>query len=511
MNNQIRPKSIVLNPDDNVAIVVRAVAGGEPLEIRDITALADVPAGHKIAIVKIPVGEIIRKYGQIIGFASSDIEPGEHVHTHNCAMGDFERDYGFSEEAPITELVSMGDRLSFQGYRRANGTIGTRNYLAVLTSVNCSASVAKFISESMEKSGILESHPAIDGIIPVVHGTGCGMDSDGAGFENLTRTLSGYAEHPNLAGVLMVGLGCEVYQISRFMELNQLETTETFQVLNIQETGGTRKTVQRGIAMLEEMLPKAASARRQTIDASEITLALQCGGSDGYSGITANPALGHAVDLLVAQGGTAILSETPEIYGAEHLLTRRAASREIGEKLIGRINWWQDYMVRTGGRMDNNPSPGNKIGGITTILEKSLGATIKGGTSALNGVYQYGERVTARGLVFMDSPGYDPVSVTGQVASGANVICFTTGRGSVLGCKPVPSIKLATNTAMYSRMSDDMDINCGSIIDGDVSVQQMGQEILDYILAVSSGKPSKSEVLGFGGSEFVPWQIGAVM
>jgi altronate hydrolase len=408
-------------------------------------------------------------------------------------------------------MVPARDRLTFEGFRRANGKVGTRNYIGVLTSVNCSGSVARFIAENVERSGILERFPGVDGVLPFVHGTGCGMAADGDGYGNLSRTLWGYAGHANLAGALMVGLGCEVFQIPQFMERYGLKESDIFQVMTIQDNGGTRKTVERGVAMIEDMLPYAAAAKREKIDASEITLALQCGGSDGYSGITANPALGHAVDLLVAQGGTAILSETPEIYGAEHLLTRRAASREIGEKLVERIRWWEAYTARTGGEMDNNPSPGNKAGGLTTILEKSLGAAAKGGTTALNGVYLYAEPVTAKGLVFMDSPGYDPASITGQVASGANIVCFTTGRGSVFGYKPAPSIKLATNTPMYNRMSEDMDINCGTIVDGEATVQEKGREILDYVLAVASGAPSKSETLGFGGSEFVPWQIGAVM
>jgi altronate hydrolase len=511
VTNQSKPSSLTLNPTDNVAVAINGLAAGESLATGNVIVDTVIPAGHKIATVQIAAGDSITKYGQIIGFAKSDIAPGEHVHSHNCSMGDFDRDYAFGEGIPNTEMVAPADRLTFEGYRRPNGKVGTRNYIGVLTSVNCSASVARFIAESVEKSGVLDRYPTIDGILPIVHGTGCGMAGDGEGYDNLSRTLWGYAGHPNLAGALMVGLGCEVFQIPQFMEQNGLTRSETFQVMTIQESGGTRKTVERGVAMIEEMLPYVASQTRQTIDASEITLALQCGGSDGYSGITANPALGHAVDLLVAQGGTAILSETPEIYGAEHLLTRRAATREIGEKLVERIRWWENYTKRMGGEMDNNPSPGNKAGGLTTILEKSLGAAAKGGTTALNGVYLYAEQVTAKGFVFMDSPGYDPASVTGQVASGANMVCFSTGRGSVFGYKPAPSIKLATNTPMYNRMSEDMDINCGTIVDGETTVQDKGQEILDHVLNVASGAPSKSEALGFGGSEFVPWQIGAVM
>jgi altronate hydrolase len=308
----------------------------------------------------------------------------------------------------------------------------------------------------------------------------------------------------------MVGLGCEVMQIPDLVDDYGLKENEMFRTMTIQATGGTRKTIERGVAMIKEMLPDADKARREAVPASEIMLALQCGGSDGYSGITANPALGYAADLLVEQGGTAVLCETPEIYGAEHLLTRRAATREIGEKLVGIIKWWEDYTARNKGEMNNNPSPGNKAGGLTTILEKSLGAAAKGGTTTLRGVFHYAEPITTRGFVFMDSPGYDPVGVTGQVASGCNVICFTTGRGSAFGFKPSPSIKLATNNDTYVRQTEDMDINCGDILDG-VTIEAKGREILAKVIAVASGEKSKSEQFGYGDNEFVPWQVGAVM
>ena len=511
METTKKPCSIRLNKDDNVSVILDGVTKGTTIDKSNITTHDDIPSGHKVAMRPIRSGEPIRKYGQIIGFASQDIKPGAHVHVHNCAMGDFDRDYAYASDIPITNFIPTEKKRTFKGFRRPNGQVGTRNYLAVLTSVNCSASVARFITEKVEQSGILDNYPNIDGIVAITHSTGCGMSGDGEGYGNLSRTLWGYAGHPNLAGALMVGLGCEVFQIPQFMEINGLRESDTFRVMTIQETGGTKMTVDQGVEWIKEMLPHTSKEKREPICASEIILALQCGGSDGYSGITANPALGYAVDLLVAQGGTGILSETPEIYGAEHLLTRRAVSREVGEKLIERIKWWESYTARTGNKMDNNPSPGNKLGGLTTILEKSLGASAKGGTSALKGVYQYGEKITERGFVFMDSPGYDPCSVTGQVASGANIVCFTTGRGSVFGYKPAPSIKLSTNTKMYQRMKDDMDINCGSIIDGSSTVEAKGEEIFEYILSIASGQKSKSESLGMGGCEFIPWQIGAVM
>ncbi len=503
------PRVLRLHPEDNVVVSIDPILPGATVE--GLAAVSRVPKGHKMATRAIAEGEAVKKFGQIIGFAKVAIRPGEHVHEHNCGVHDFAREYHFAEAAQPEHVLPVEERLTFQGFRRQNGKVGTRNYLGILTSVNCSASVARFIADEFNRSGILDDYPNIDGVVPFVQGSGCGMAGRGSeGFEVMERTEWGYATHPNIAGALMVGLGCEVMQIPGLVEDYGLKENEMFRTMTIQATGGTRKTVDRGVEMLKEMLPKANEARRETVPVSEIMLALQCGGSDGYSGITANPALGKAADLLVEQGGTAVLCETPEIYGAEHLLTRRAATREIGEKLVGIIKWWEDYTARNKGEMNNNPSPGNKAGGLTTILEKSLGAAAKGGTTTLRGVYHYAEPIKTRGFVFMDSPGYDPVGVTGQVASGCNIICFTTGRGSAFGFKPAPSIKLATNNDTWQRQEEDMDINCGDILDG-VTIEAKGREILDKVIAVASGEESKSEALGYGDNEFVPWQIGAVM
>jgi arabinonate dehydratase len=502
------PRTVRLNAADNVVVAVDQIEKGAV--VSGVTALARVPKGHKMAILSIPPGNPVIKFGQIIGTAKTAVAPGDWLHEHNVGMAEFERDYAFASAAGPVEMVPAEARAAFQGFKRANGKSGTRNYIGILTSVNCSASVARFMTEAINRSGLLADYPNVDGVVSFVHGTGCGMASLGEGYDILKRTQWGYASNPNLAAVLLVGLGCEVFQIGRMKELYGISEGETFQTMTIQETGGTRKTIEAGVARIREMLPKVNSAKRQTIPASELVLALQCGGSDGYSGITANPALGAAADLLVRHGGTAILSETPEIYGAEHLLTRRAVSREVGEKLIDRIHWWEDYTKRNRGEMNNNPSPGNKAGGLTTILEKSLGAAAKGGTTPMTAVYEYAEPVRAKGFVFMDTPGYDPVSATGQVAGGANILCFTTGRGSAYGCKPTPSIKLATNSDIYRRMIDDMDINCGDILDG-VPIETKGKEIFDLMLRVASGERSKSEILGYGDNEFVPWQVGAVM
>src|SRR5215217_1711372 len=504
----VAPRIVRLSASDNLVVAVDLIEKGAA--VFGVTALARIPKGHKMAIAPIAVGAPVVKFGQVIGTAKVAVSPGDWLHEHNVGMAEFERDYAFATSATPVQMVDPADRATFQGFRRGNGRVGTRNYIGILTSVNCSASVARFMTEAVNRSGILADYPNVDGVVSFVHGTGCGMASVGEGFDILKRTQWGYASNPNLAAVLLVGLGCEVFQIGRMKELYGITESDSFQTMTIQESGGTRKTVQAGIEMIRPMLVEADQARRTTVPASELVLALQCGGSDGYSGITANPALGAAADLLVRQGGTAILSETPEIYGAEHLLTRRAVSREVGEKLVARIRWWEDYTRRNHGEMNNNPSPGNKAGGLTTILEKSLGASAKGGTTPLTEVYEYAEPVRAKGFVFMDTPGYDPVSATGQVAGGANILAFTTGRGSAYGCKPVPSIKLATNSDMYARMTEDMDINCGDIVEG-VSIEDKGQEIFDLLLRTASGERTKSEALGYGDNEFVPWQVGAVM
>ncbi|MFD2090007.1 UxaA family hydrolase [Blastococcus deserti] len=498
-----------LHPSDNVVVASRdleegAAAGG-------VTVRAAVPRGHKVAVAPIAAGEPVRKYNQIIGFATTAIQPGDHVHTHNVEFRAFERDYAFGADVVPTEMVPESERATFQGIVRADGKVATRNYIGILTSVNCSATTAKLIADQFRSPGLLDEFPNVDGVVALAHGAGCGMASSGEGFDVLQRTLTGYAEHPNFAGFLMLGLGCEVNQVASLAEKWQLDSTKLVQTMTIQEQGGTAATVRAGVAAIREMLPLANQVSRTTVPASELILGLNCGGSDAYSGITANPALGAAVDLLVRHGGTAVLGETPEIYGAEHLLTRRAVSQEVGDKLVDLIKWWEKYTADNGGSMDNNPSPGNKAGGLTTILEKSLGAVAKGGTTNLTDVYKYAEKVTAKGFTFMDTPGYDPVSVTGIVAGGATVMCFTTGRGSVLGCKPTPSLKLATNTEMYERMSGDMDLNCGVIMDGEASVQEVGARLFQLILDTASGRKTLSEELGFGQEEFVPWQLGAVM
>ncbi|MCH2077263.1 MAG: altronate dehydratase family protein [Rhodobacteraceae bacterium] len=498
-------ETLLLNPADNVRVArARLEAGTEA----DGVVLRDaIPPGHKFAREAVSQGAPLRKFAQVIGYASADIAPGDHVHTHNVDFRNVEGEYEFG-----TNLRSAPETApdTFMGYKRENGQVGTRNYIAIVTSVNCSATAARMIADHFTPE-VMANYPNVDGVVAFVHGTGCGMGGDGEGFEALQRVMWGYARHPNHAAVLLLGLGCEMNQVDWLLEAYGLKRGPTFEALNIQNMAGLRKTVEVGIRRIETMLPVANEAKREPCPVSALKVALQCGGSDGWSGITANPALGHACDLLAGQGATGVLAETPEIYGAEHLLAARAADQKTGEKLIDLIRWWEDYTARNKGSMDNNPSPGNKAGGLTTILEKSLGAAAKGGTSPLTAVYRYAEQVTAPGFTFMDTPGYDPASVTGQIAGGCQIVCFTTGRGSAFGSKPAPTIKIATNSEMARRMSEDMDVDAGRVLTEGISIEAMGREMYEMILRVASGEPSKSEAQGLGDYEFVPWQIGATM
>ena len=500
--------TIRLDPADNVVTATRTLEAGTAVD--DVVTTAIIPRNHKLASREIKAGEAVRKYAQVIGYATEVIVAGGHVHTHNVEFRNTEEDYEISTDLRPAVPVAEAARDSFMGYRRENGRVGTRNYIGILTSVNCSATAARMIASAFGPEEMAR-YRNVDGVVAFVHGTGCGMAGQGEGFEALQRVMWGYARNPNHGGVLMVGLGCEMNQIDWLLEAYGLKQGPLFKTMNIQDSMGLAKTVETGIAMVREMLPEVNKATRESCPASELMVALQCGGSDALSGVTANPALGYACDLLVAQGGTGVLAETPEIYGAEHLLIRRAIDDATGKRLIGLIDWWQDYTARNHGSMDNNPSPGNKKGGLTTILEKSLGAASKGGTTPLTGVFKYAEPVTARGFTFMDSPGYDPASVTGQIASGCNLVTFTTGRGSAFGSKPSPCIKIATNTEMYERLMSDMDINAGAMLTEGQSLEEKGREIYDMLLKVASGNPSKSEAQGLGDYEFVPWQIGATM
>lgn len=503
---------IRIHPNDDVVIARQQLLGGTRIDTEGLTVSGLVPPGHKIAVRAIAVGEPVRRYNQIIGTATQAIAPGQHVHTHNLAFSRFDR--GHTVGGDVRPVAYVDTPAMFEGIVRPDGRVATRNYIGVLTSVNCSATVARAVADHFRRDinpEALAAFPNVDGVVALTHGAGCATDSEGEGLYVLRRTLAGYARHANFAAVLVLGLGCETNQIQGLLAQEGLREGAKLVTFSIQDTGGTTKSVVRGIDAVRALLPEANDVRRQPVPASHLVVGLQCGGSDGYSGISANPALGAAVDLVVRHGGTAVLSETPEIYGGEHLLLQRAVSQAVADKLEARLRWWTDYCARHHAEMDNNPSAGNKAGGLTTILEKSLGAIAKGGTTPLVDVYEYAQPITARGFVYMDTPGYDPVSATGQVAGGANLICFTTGRGSAYGCAPSPSLKLATNSALWARQEEDMDINCGTVIDGSESVAQLGERIFQEMLATASGRKTKSEQHGYGQNEFVPWALGAVM
>lgn len=507
-------KVLQLAPGDDVGIALAPLAPGEPLGLAGLAAREAVPAGHKIALRNIAGGTDVRKYGWSIGRALGPISAGSHVHTHNLAFAASSRDSGNGNGTSNSSGQDLNPPAPahprfFDGYHRPDGRIGTRNHVGILTSVNCSASVARRIGAAFHE-GVMADYAHVDGVAALTHATGCGTAYSGDGVENLQRTLAGYARHPNFHAVVIIGLGCEVNQIDRLVSEMGLERSDRLRTYTIQDVGGTARAIEHGRGLVRELVEEANQARRAPAPVSAIRLGLQCGGSDAWSGVTANPALGVASDLLVAQGGTAILSETPEIYGAETLLLRRAISPDVAARLVERLEWWEDYVARNGASLDNNPSPGNKAGGLTTILEKSLGAVAKSGSTPLRAVYRYGETITEPGFVFMDSPGYDPCSATGQIAAGATMIAFTTGRGSVFGSKPAPCVKLASNAALAAHMDDDIDVDCSPVLTGE-TVAQAGARVFEEIIAVASGKPSKSEALGLGDEEFVPWQVGAYM
>jgi altronate hydrolase len=505
--------TVRLHPNDSVAIARGPLLPRTTLVDGDtvITVRKLIPPGHKVALHALPQGVAIYRYGQVIGFASTQIEPGDHVHTHNVEVhqGELDLDYAFASAVTPVEMVPEAERRTFMGYRRADGRVGTRNYVAILASVNCSSTATRRIADYFRDNPIMDQFPNVDGVVGFPTKGGCGAHYGSSYLGLLQRTMAGIVDHPNVGAYIILSLGCETNQPEDMIEATSLREGDPL-VITIQEDGGFEASVAAGIAAVERLLPEANKARREPVPVSEIVLALQCGGSDGWSGVTANPALGRAADEIVRHGGTVVLGETSEVYGGEHLLTRRAVTPEVGQKLVDKIHWWESYTSMFGTEIDNNPSPGNKLGGLTTIYEKSLGAIAKAGTTPMTDVVDYAERITTKGFVHMDTPGYDPVSATGQVAGGCNLICFTTGRGSAFGFKPAPSIKIATNSDLYRKQEPDMDINAGKMLDG-VSLDEMGLEIFEHIIAVASGEQTKSERQGIGEEEFNPWIIGATL
>lgn len=507
MHGTERARVLRLAPGDNLVVAPQPIRQGLVLDGYSITARHDTPQGHKIAIRPIQSGAPILKFETVIGYASQDIEPGDWLHSHNIRFDAVEKDYAFARDYVPTQILPPEQRAQFMGIRRANGRVGTRNYIGLFVTVNCSATVARKIGAYFDEER-MEAWPNVDGVIPFIHESGCGMELTGEPMDLLRRTLAGYIRHPNMAGALVLSLGCERNNLVQFFEEQGLAEGKMLKTITMQHVGGTARAIAEGKTAVREMLDLANKVTREPCSADHITIGMQCGGSDGLSGLSANPGLGAAADILVRNGGTAILSETPEIFGVEHLLTRRARSEDVGRKLVERMDWWLDYTRGRDTQINGVVSPGNQQGGLANVLEKSLGGARKSGSTGLMEVYRYAEAVTQKGLVFMDTPGFDPVSATGQIAGGANLICFTTGRGSCFGSYPAPTLKLASNTPMFLQMQDDMDINCGTVIDGDQTIEELGQKIFRHILDVASGTPSKSEALGIGEEEFSPWPIG---
>ena len=509
------PQFIILNSNDNVVTARRTLKSGLDVLLNGVSVelKQTVPGGHKVALTLVKTGQELIKYGQNIGFAKMDIEAGDWVHTHNVELKEVGRDYGYCEDfRALGSVQNAGD--TFQGFARAKARAGTRNYIGVISSVNCSATMSRYVADHFRTSNFQRDYLNVDGVVAFTHKGGCSYDPN-HGHEILQRVIAGIARHPNIGGYLLVGLGCEVNQITELVEaqkLDQLTEGEQAPVfLTIQQTGGVRKTIKSAIEAVEKMLPEVNAHQRTAQPVNKLTLAMNCGGSDSNSGVSANPALGVASDELIRRGASSVFGETTEIYGAEHLLTRRAVTREVGEKLISQIRWREEHTKMFGSTIDNNPSPGNKDGGLTTIFEKSLGAVAKAGQAPLAAVYDYAEQIDAKGLCFMNTPGNDPVSMTGLVSGGCNVGVFTTGRGSVYGCKPSPCIKVASNSTLYNWMEEDMDINAGTILDGNETVEEVGARIYEKIISVASGEKTKSELAGLGDEEFAPWMLGPTL
>ena len=498
---------IRLDDKDNVVVARIDIKAGVTIPDENITTLTEVPMGYKIATQLIKKGDPVKKYNIIIGFAKEDLPPGMMLHSHNIQFHDYQRDYAYSRDYVPTEVLPPEQRAKFMGFVREDGKIGTRNYIGIIAISHCAATVTQQIARYFTEDKLAD-FPNVDGVVPFTHDQGCGGDSTPGPMAQLRRTLGGYAKHPNIAACILVGVGCERNDMTEFMNFMDLKESDTLKVIILEKEGGTRKSVEKGVAYVKGFLPKANEAHREPVSVEHLILGLKCGGSDGFSGLSANPALGVAADILIRNGGTAVLSETSEIYGVEQTLTCRAVTPEVGKKLVDRMDWWKNvYCVDRDMQINGRVSPGNNLGGLANVFEKSLGGVKKGGSTGMMEVYQYAEPITEKGLVFMDSSGYDPVAITGEIAGGAQICAFTTGRGSCFGSFPAPTAKLATNTPMYERMIEDMDINCGPVIDGTLNLQEMGQSIFDQLIAIASGEQSKSEKLGVGYVEFVPWRL----
>ena len=487
--------AIQVSPRDNVAVAKRALARGDRVVLPDGDSVAirgTVTPGHRFATRPIPASELVLQYGQPIG-TSKGMAVGDPISHDN--MGDevpFDRELPADLHHPETELLPEGERACFAGFRRPDGRVGTRNWVLIVPTSMCAsheaaqiATVAEFTLWSREK------FPHVDGVVALPHNKGCGS-SEGSNLEVMLRTLANYAGHPNVGAVLFMDLGCEKTNLellrSYLGDRGGLGWDKPVAWLGIQEAGGTQAAIQRGLAAIEGMLPEANATAREECSAADLVLGVKCGGSDGFSGLSANPALGHCSDLVVRSGGTVLITEIPEFCGAEHLFARRARNAEVGRQVFEAVDWYADYASKFGTVLAENPSPGNVAGGLLNITIKSLGAMAKAGTTRVEGVTGYAEPPRGRGLHLMQGPGYDQESTPGLVGAGCNAVIFTTGRGTTIGNAIAPVIKLASNTPVFQRMGDDLDLNAGTIIDGTETIPEVGQRVFDHLVELASGE-----------------------
>ncbi len=486
--------AITVDRRDNVAVVKAqivkglriALPGGNLLEIKD-----DVPPGHRFAVREIAAGDYVCQYGQPIG-TSLGIEAGEWI-THENMSNDVPviRDLPEDLHTPAPEYFPVEDRGTFMGFRRADGRVGTRNFVLIVPTSMCASHEAAQISMMAEFLHYKrEKYPNVDGVVAIPHNKGCGCQ-DGSNLEIMLRVLANYADHPNVGGVILIDLGCEktnLAKVEKYLLKRELSFKKPVAKIGIQEIGGTQAAIEKGLKIVEEMLPQVNEAKREEISVSELVLGVKCGSSDGFSGLSANPALGRAADLLVKSGGTVLITEVPEFCGAEHILANRAKDAETGRAIYRMIDWFKDYASKFGGVLNNNPSPGNIAGGLLNITIKSLGALAKSGTTRVEGVCEYAEAPKSKGLNLMQGPGYDQESTPALVAAGATVIVFTTGNGTTIGNAIAPVIKLASNNRIFKQMSRDIDVSAGNIIEGTETIDAVGERVFEHIQRVSSGE-----------------------
>src|SRR5215218_10732385 len=486
--------AIVVDPTDNVAVVKKPTSPGLELVLPDQSVIeirAAVPPGHRFATQDIPAGQFVLQFGQPIG-TSLGIKQGEQI-THDNMSDDVPiiRELPEDLHTPPPDYIPVSERATFMGFRRPDGRVGTRNFVLVVPTSMCASHEAQQIALMAEFLHYKrERFPNVDGDVAIPHNKGCGCQ-EGSTIEVMLRTLSNYADHPNVGGVVLLDLGCEKTNLAR-VEQYLLKREKAFDKpvakIGIQEVGGTQAAIEQGLREVERMLPEVNRIEREECSVSELVLGVKCGGSDGFSGISANPSLGRAADALVRSGGTVLITEVPEFCGAEHIIARRAKDAGTGRAVYRMIDWYKEYASKFGAVLNQNPSPGNVAGGLLNITIKSLGAMSKAGTTRVEGVIEYAETPRGRGLHLMQGPGYDQESTPGLVAAGATVVVFTTGRGTTIGNAIAPVIKLASNDAVFERMSRDLDLSAGGVLDGTETIEEIGARVFEHVCRVAGGE-----------------------